>query len=62
MLFDVLKRRPRAALPFENDTATVKCITKGYQDFTQIIVPPNIWGVFHEPRLDFNRRKEPNWL
>jgi hypothetical protein len=41
-LFGVLKRCPRYELPFDENNATVKVITKVYHDFTQTMARPNI--------------------
>jgi hypothetical protein len=43
-LFGVLKRRPRYELHFNGETETVIFIMKGYHDFKQTMVEPNIWG------------------
>jgi hypothetical protein len=42
-LFGVLKRCPRDELPFDENNATVKVITKVYHDFTQTMARPNVW-------------------
>jgi hypothetical protein len=46
-LFGVLKRRPRYQLAFDDDHVIVKSIMKVYHNFTQRMVPPNVWGAFH---------------
>jgi hypothetical protein len=42
-LFGVLKQCPRYELPFDENNATVKVITKLYRDFTQTMALPNVW-------------------
>jgi hypothetical protein len=41
-LFGVLKRRTGYELPFENDNATAKFITRVYHDFRQTMIQLNI--------------------
>jgi hypothetical protein len=41
-LFGVLKRYPRYELPFDENNATVKVITKVYRDFRQTMARPNV--------------------
>jgi hypothetical protein len=41
-LFDALTLRPTYELPFEDKTVTVAFIMKGYHEFNQAIVEPNI--------------------
>jgi hypothetical protein len=61
-LFGVLKRCPRYELPFDDDNATVKVITKIYHDFTQTMARPNVWGTFLPLGCEFDTRKEPHEL
>jgi hypothetical protein len=42
-LFGVPKRCPRYELPFDENNATVKVITKVYHDFTETMALPNVW-------------------
>jgi hypothetical protein len=42
-LFGILKRCPRYELPFDENNANVKVITKVYHDFTQTMARPNVW-------------------
>jgi hypothetical protein len=58
-LFGVIKRRPRYELPFEDEKETVKFIMKGYHDFKQTMVEPNIWGAFRATWFEFDLRCEP---
>jgi hypothetical protein len=57
-VFGVLKRCPRYELPFDDVNATVRVITKVYHDFTQTMVPCNIWRVFRAFGLEFDMRRE----
>jgi hypothetical protein len=52
--FNVLKRRPRYQLPFEDENETVKVIMKVYHDFKQIMVEPNICGAFQAIGFEFD--------
>jgi hypothetical protein len=52
-LFGVLKRRLGYKLPFEDERETVKSIMKGYHDFKETMVEPNIWGAFRAIGLEF---------
>jgi hypothetical protein len=52
--FGVLKPCPRYELPFDDDNATVKVITKQYHDFTQTMARPNVWGTFRGLALGFD--------
>jgi hypothetical protein len=45
-LFGVLKRCPRYELPFDENNATVKIVTKVDHDFTQTMALSNVWGAF----------------
>jgi hypothetical protein len=47
-LFGVLKRCTRYELPFDENNATVRVITKVYHNFTQTIARPNIFGRVRE--------------
>jgi hypothetical protein len=58
-LFGVLKRCPRYELPFDENNATVKVITKVYHDFTQTMARPNVWGTFRALGFEFDPRREP---
>jgi hypothetical protein len=58
-LFGVLKRRTGYALPFENDNATAKFITRVYHDFRQTMIQPNIWAAFHALGFEYYTRTEP---
>jgi hypothetical protein len=60
-LFGVLKRCPRYELPFDENIATVKVITKIYHDFVQTMARPNVWGTFRALgcEFEFDRRREP---
>jgi hypothetical protein len=57
-LFCVLKRRPRYELPFDENNATVKVITKGHHDFTQTATRLNVWGTFCALGFEFDTRRE----
>jgi hypothetical protein len=52
-LFDVLKRRLGHKLPFEDEKKTVKFIMKGYHDFKQTMVEPNICRAFRAIGFEF---------
>jgi hypothetical protein len=58
-LFAVLNRCPRYELPFDDDNATVKVITKVYHDFTQTMAWHNVRGTFRALGLAFDTRREP---
>jgi hypothetical protein len=58
-LFGVLKRRPSYELTFDDDDATLKCIMKVYQDFTQTKLPSDLWSVFRALGLKLDTRSEP---
>jgi hypothetical protein len=47
-LFDVLKRRTRYELSFEDEKERPKFIMKVYHDFKQTMVEFNIWGTFQD--------------
>jgi hypothetical protein len=57
-LFGVLKRCPRYELPFDENNATVKVITKVYHDFMQTLAQPNIWRAFCALGFKFDTRRE----
>jgi hypothetical protein len=57
--FGVLNRCPRYELPFDENNATVKVITKVYHDFTQTMARPNVWGTFCALVFEFDTRREP---
>jgi hypothetical protein len=57
-LFGVLKRCPRYELPFDENNAIVKVITKVYQDFTQTKALLNVWGPFSALGSEFYVRRE----
>jgi hypothetical protein len=59
-LVDVPKRCLRYELPFDEKNGTVKVITKVCHDFTQTIVPSNVWGAFRALGLEceFDTRRE----
>jgi hypothetical protein len=57
-LFCVLKRCPRYELPFDENNATVKVITKVYHNFTETIVRPNVWGTFCARGFEFDTMGE----
>jgi hypothetical protein len=57
-LFGVLKRCPRYELPFDENNATVKVITKVYHDFTQTMVRSKVWGTFRALGFEFDTRRE----
>jgi hypothetical protein len=61
-LFGVLKRCPRYELPFDDEDATVQSIMKVYLDFTQIMVPSNVWEAFLALGHEFDIRNKPYWL
>jgi hypothetical protein len=58
-LFAVLKRCPRYELSFDDDNAIVKVIMKVYHDFTQTLVPCNVWGTCPALGLEFDTKTEP---
>jgi hypothetical protein len=58
-LFGVLKPCPRYDLPFDDDHATVKVITKVYHDFTPTMARPHVWRTFRALGFEFDRRREP---
>jgi hypothetical protein len=60
-LFGVLKQCPRDELPFDENNAIAKVITKIYHDFTQTMVRPNFCGTFRAFGLgfEFDMRREP---
>jgi hypothetical protein len=60
-IFGVLKRCPRYELPFDDDNALVKVITKVYHDFTQTMSRPNVWGTFRALgfEFEFDTRRDP---
>jgi hypothetical protein len=58
-LFGVLRQCPRYELPFDENNATVKVITKVYHDFRQTMARPNVWGTFCALEFDFDTRREP---
>jgi hypothetical protein len=53
-LFGVLKLCPRYELPFDENNATVKVITKVYHEFTQTMARPNVWGIFRALGFEFD--------
>jgi hypothetical protein len=57
--FGVLKRCLRYELPFDENNATVKFITKVYHDFTPTMAQPNVWGTFRALGFEFDTRREP---
>jgi hypothetical protein len=57
-----LKRCPRYELPFDENNATDKVITKVYHDFTQTMARPNVWGTFWALGLEFDTSGEPHEL
>jgi hypothetical protein len=61
-LFGVLKRCPRYELPFDENNAPVKVITKVYHDFTQTMALLNVCGTFRALAFEFDMRKEPHEL
>jgi hypothetical protein len=61
-LFGIVEWRPRHELPFQNDHATLKVIRKVYRDFTQTMVPSNVWGAFRTHELEFYTRRESDRL
>jgi hypothetical protein len=63
-LFSVLKWCPRSELPFDDNHASVKVITKVYHDFTQTRAWPNIWATFCALgfEFEFDTRREPDEL
>jgi hypothetical protein len=58
-LFGVLKRCPRYELPFDENNATVRVITKVYHDVTQTMALPNVWRTFHALGIEFDTKREP---
>jgi hypothetical protein len=57
-LFRIRKQGPMYELPFDDDIATVKFIMKVYHNFTQALMPSNVYGTFHALVLEFEKRKE----
>jgi hypothetical protein len=55
-LLGVLKRCPRYEVPFDDDNATVKVITKEYHDFRQTMARHNVWGTFRALAFEFDMR------
>jgi hypothetical protein len=60
-LFGVLKRRLGYKLLFEDEKQTVRFIMKGYHDFKQTMVEPDIWGAFRAIgcEFEFDTEAEP---
>jgi hypothetical protein len=58
-LFGVLKRCSSFELPLDDLNATVEFRMKVYHDFTQTMVPPNIWGAFCALGPEFDMTREP---
>jgi hypothetical protein len=58
-LFGILKRCPRYELSFDDGNAIVKVIMKVSQDFTQTLVPSNVWGTCPALGLEFDTKREP---
>jgi hypothetical protein len=52
-LFGVLKRGLGYKLLFEDEKETVRFIMKGYHEFKQTIVEPNIWRAFRAIGFEF---------
>jgi hypothetical protein len=50
ILFNVLKRRPRYELPFDDGEATLKCTMQAFHDFRETMIQPNMWGAFPRHR------------
>jgi hypothetical protein len=58
-LFGVLKRCPRNEFPFDENNATVKVMTKVYNDFTQTMPRPNVWETFRVLEFEFDTKRWP---
>jgi hypothetical protein len=58
-IFGVPKRCPSYELPFDDNHATVKVLTKVYHDFTQTIARLSVWGTFRALGFEFDTRREP---
>jgi hypothetical protein len=61
-LFGFPRRCPRSELPFDDDNATVRVIMKVYHDFTQRMVPANVWRAFRALGSEFYTRTESERL
>jgi hypothetical protein len=59
--FGVLKRHTRYELSFGDEKSTAEVVKKGYHDFKQTMVEPNIWGAFQALGFEFgfDRTSEP---
>jgi hypothetical protein len=60
-LFGVFTRRlrcPRDKLPFDENNATLKVITKVYHEFRSTMTRINIWETFHAPGFECDTRRE----
>jgi hypothetical protein len=53
-LFGVLKWRLGYEMPFEDEKETVTFRMKGYHDFKQTMVEPNIWEAFRAIGFEFD--------
>jgi hypothetical protein len=58
-LFGVLKRCPRYELPFDDNNATAKGITKVYHHFAHTMVRSNTLEAFRALYFEFDMRREP---